>query len=260
MSDFENAEGKWPLCCNRFVAFIDVAGFKSLCENNHAEAIKLLKKLKEIAKKCNPHFRDEVDFILMSDSILFFSRDDSAESFVCFCQVIGEYFNWAMIHRLMNAGLAWGEMYVDKEEMIFCGKPLNQAYKLQEQMDYFGIICDKSINEYFESHKDDTLKENPEHLSYYKAFFVPVICKMKSKKESDYAIEKQEVLNFNWFSCQYEVTKPFEGPDGIYVGGYDERMSSVLEYYKKQCSNKQKISDRIENTKSVISQFGMGKG
>lgn len=253
-NESRNIDCKWPLLCDRFVAFVDVAGFKALC-NNHTEAINLLRTLKTIANKCNPHFKDVVDFILMSDSILFFSKDDSPESFVCFCQVIGDFFNWALTSRLMNAGLAWGAMYVDKEEMIFCGEPLNRAYILQEQMNYYGIICDTSITKYFDSHKDDELKENPENLSYYRSFFVPVICKMKNIKQLEYITENRQMLNFKWFARQYDVTKPFEDSAGICVGDYNERMSSVLDYYKAQCRDMPKIISKIENTEDVISQF-----
>ena len=142
---------EWDLNCKRFVAFIDIAGFKAMVHNEEATKIAtILGEFKYIAdKECEEYGKVGMLYtIAISDSIILISKDYSEDSFSCFCQSLGAVFNNTLTFKLMTAAVAFGEMYVDRTNMIFFGEPYNIAYSLQEQMNYYGVLCDDSMSEY----------------------------------------------------------------------------------------------------------------
>ena len=75
---------EWELNCKRFVAFIDIAGFKAMVQNEEATKIAtILGEFKLIAdKQCEKYGKvDMLYTIAVSDSIIIISKDDSEDSF-----------------------------------------------------------------------------------------------------------------------------------------------------------------------------------
>lgn len=93
-SDYESHG--WKVIEKRFVAFMDLAGFKATNQYEYYTYF-LLHALKEIAyNEQKSYVDDENEYlyvISVSDSIVIFSKDDSIESFCCFCHAVGRIFN-----------------------------------------------------------------------------------------------------------------------------------------------------------------------
>lgn len=250
----------WVPICKRFVAFIDIAGFKAMVKKESAtEIATLLSDFKLLAdKQCEEYGQPNMLFtIAISDSIVVFSKDDSEDSFACFCQSLGVIFNNAMTLKLMNAGVAFGDMYVDRANMIFFGEPYIIAYTLQEKMDYYGILCDESVSKYIKEKEHVTQNK---HFHFYKKLFIKQPSPLKILKISESSIYKdmQDVLNFKWFDMHFAPTHKFVEEDGIIVGTYYDRMLRVIERERKKLISTEeysKIEERINNTIEMIEIF-----
>ena len=254
---------EWKLNCKRFVAFIDIAGFKAMVHNEEATKIAtILGEFKIIAdKQCEEYgMADMLYTIAVSDSIIIISKDDSEDSFSCFCQSLGVVFNNTLTFKLMTAAVAFGEMYVDRTNMIFFGKPYNIAYSLQEQMNYYGVLCDNSMSDYLKSRELSTHNDN---FNFYKRLFIviPSSLKKESTDGRKSCNEMQENLNFKWFDMHFDPTHRFVEPDGIYVGTYYKRISFVFERerlnllrYKEKIA---RVEERINNTEEMIRLFSI---
>jgi hypothetical protein len=136
---------------NRFVAFIDILGFKNLVDSQtHSFVYNKLYALIDSIKEIHDEFGDEVKIWTFSDSILIVSKDDSED---CADSIL---FNTsALVTKSINLGLlskgavAYGNFTSDFENSIFFGKPLIDAYQLQEEMKVSSIIihhtCEKKL-------------------------------------------------------------------------------------------------------------------
>ena len=231
---------EWELNCKRFVAFIDMAGFKAMVHNEEATKIAtILGEFKYIAdKECEEYGKVGMLYtIAISDSIILISKDDSEDSFSCFCQSLGAVFNNTLTFKLMTAAVAFGEMYVDRTNMIFFGEPYNIAYSLQEQMNYYGVLCDDSMSEYLKTRELST-----HNAIFYKRLFI-----------------EKERLNFKWFDMHFDPTYRFVEPDGVYIGTYFERMSCIFEKERRALTNCKKdiskLERRISNTQEMIDLY-----
>lgn len=250
---------EWDLNCKRFVAFIDIAGFKAMVHNEEATKIAtILSEFKLIAdKQCEEYgMADMLYTIAVSDSIIIISKDDSEDSFSCFCQSLGVVFNNTLTSKLMTAAVAFGEMYVDRTNMIFFGEPYNIAYSLQEQMNYYGVLCDDSMSEYLKTRELST-----HNAIFYKRLFIelPSSLKEKTMNECKSCNEMKERLNFKWFDMHFDPTYRFVEPDGVYVGTYFERLSCIFEKERRALANckkdMSKLERRISNTQEMIDLY-----
>ena len=263
LSNIERDEW-WKVFSKRFVAFLDIAGFKSTSKFEFY-SYSLLQAFKEITKEEQKFYRENTNeylyIIAISDSIIVFSKDDSINSFCCFSHAIGRIYNKCIIlGRVVNAAVAYGEMFVDKDKLVFGGVPYDTAYNLQEQMGYYGILCDSSLNDYFIHNKDCT----DENYLLYKSHYIDVdyYMKVKDTKEETVKIFKR----FNYFWYDYELygnviytTKIHWGmrhinvctddPNGLVVGSYTDHISNVIENYGEE---KDKIKKRLNNTMNVL--------
>ena len=250
---------EWELHCKRFVAFIDIAGFKAMVKSEKitkiADMLGLFKLLAD--KQCEEYGHPCMLYtIAISDSIIIISKDDSEDSFSCFCQSLGVVFNNTLTFKLMTAAVAFGEMYVDRTNMIFFGEPYNIAYSLQEQMNYYGVLCDNSMSDYLKSRELSTHNAN-----FYKRLFIelPSLLKKKTTNECKSCNEMKEILNFKWFDMHFDPTCRFVEPDGVYVGTYFERLSCIFEKERLALANckkdMSKLERRISNTQEMIDLY-----
>ena len=235
---------EWELNCKRFVAFIDMAGFKAMVHNEEATKIAtILGEFRYIAdKECEEYGKVGMLYtIAISDSIILISKDDSEDSFSCFCQSLGAVFNNTLTFKLMTAAVAFGEM------------PYNIAYSLQEQMNYYGVLCDDSMSEYLKTRELST-----HNAIFYKRLFIelPSSLKEKAMNECKSCNEIKERLNFKWFDMHFDPIYRFVESDGVYIGTYFERLSCIFEKERRALANckkdMSKLERRISNTQEMI--------
>jgi hypothetical protein len=144
----------WNKTCNRFVAFLDIMGFKNLVmRSNHQELYELLKSFqptvamiendaksilaKEIKIENIPLTRP----VLFSDSIILISNDDSSGSANSLLFEVKWIMYRAMIKGIpMKGAIAYGEQTADFEKSLHFGRPLIDAYELQSELLLYSVV------------------------------------------------------------------------------------------------------------------------
>ena len=150
----ENNEAKkpWEVTCNRFVAFLDIMGFKDMVmRKSHKEVYDMLNGFSKMSKiiDSNPSFNTDVYITKFSDSIVIFSKDDNENTFITFITTVKLLFAESIIRNVpLKGAFAYGEISVNKSSSIFFGQPLIDAYLLQEDVYYYGVVCHNSIEKY----------------------------------------------------------------------------------------------------------------
>jgi hypothetical protein len=158
--------GDWIPTAKRFVGFLDLMGFKDyVARHNHDLVYETMKRLSQIKKVVDDFIPNGEKFkekklytTSFSDSLILFSSDDSLESFELISTSIRYILSRAIKEALpMKGALAHGLISVNKTEQIFFGQPLIDAYLLQEEVNYYGIIHHNSIEKYIEEKKSEKI-------------------------------------------------------------------------------------------------------
>jgi len=151
---------EWDIDCNRFVGFMDVMGFKDMiARKSHEEVGQMLYQMslireilqKEIVnplKNGNEMFEREerVKSITFSDSVIFVTKGDSLSDLIVLSAVLKLFQEVAIQGGAPTKGaVSLGRLTADFEKSIFFGQPLIDAYLLQEQLFYYGIVLDNEV-------------------------------------------------------------------------------------------------------------------
>lgn len=161
---------KWEITTDRYVAFLDIMGFKDLVQKMDHNAV--LKKLMDISesrdtlKLVNEHRNQNIALgttksYTFSDSIFIFSRSDSEED--AHKLVVDSLFilQYALSKQIpIKGAISFGKITVDIKKSIYFGQPLIDAYLLHEDLNLYGVISDhnfenkmtKMIRKYFEKY------------------------------------------------------------------------------------------------------------
>lgn len=163
MADDVNKE--WIETTERFIGFIDIMGFKDMVyRENPADLREVLmgipramEEYENIPGVNGPNYR----FSMFSDSIIVFSRDKSC--FDDFHSVMYYLFNQLFFMSIPFKGsIAFGEITTNFEKSIFFGRPLIDAYLLQEELLLYGIVVHGSAQKHIsEINKDFILYLTP---------------------------------------------------------------------------------------------------
>lgn len=148
----------WKTTDNRFVAFLDLLGFKDkVMRKSHDEIYNELNKISSIKKSLENLITteiitnnfDDVDIYIVSfsDSIVLFSKNDSIDNFKFFTIALRQLFSKAISNRIaLKGGIAHGVISVNKSEQIYFGQPIIDAYLIEEDVNYLGVVCHNSID------------------------------------------------------------------------------------------------------------------
>ncbi|PXV66819.1 hypothetical protein CLV62_10479 [Dysgonomonas alginatilytica] len=158
----------WKSIDNRFVAYFDILGFKDYVFSNSTEDIhKMLISLNKILPSDNDEEISEKHILCttFSDSIFIFTKSDSIEEFRNFIQFIRRFMRNSIRRKIpLKASIAYGEIVVYRDRKIFCGKPIVNAFLLQEDLQYMGIVIHHSVEDYI-------IKKNKYISNKYKRYF-----------------------------------------------------------------------------------------
>lgn len=156
--------GNWTITTERFVAFIDIMGFKNLVSTmSHSDLYNIMRTIDE-AKTINERIYDLkeksslVKSTMYSDSIMLYSKDKSTGSFESLIAAVSGLTNDLFINKIPHKGaIAYGTMTLDSKRSIYFGQPLIDAYLLQEELHFYGIILHGSIEEKMQGKLDTTI-------------------------------------------------------------------------------------------------------
>lgn len=235
----------WEPTCNRFVAFLDIMGFKDMVSRKkHADIYKMLESISKVSEEIakQPEFASNNVYITtFSDSIVIFSKDDTQWSLQQFITAVTYMFANMMLRSIpVKGACAYGEISVNKKRAIFFGQPQIDAFLLQEDVNYYGIVCHNSYDKYLYDSKDEKTRS---YLSYR------LKTKLKSGDITHY--------NLDWFTPAMfiadDVSKSFS--DDVVIEGiigklyfetsgsprkYIDNTMEMYERYKEKMNGKEK--------------------
>jgi hypothetical protein len=168
MAKKRKAHKKWEVTAPRFVAIIDIMGFKDMVARNpHKIVFERMQKLAETQNLIDLIYVDESDgqmdimSITFSDSIMIFSVDDSKESFENIANCTSYVVNQAIFNNIpMKGAIAHGEISADRKSQIYFGQPIIDAHLLQEELNYYGVVAHFSVDQYIKNNPTSNEEKN----------------------------------------------------------------------------------------------------
>lgn len=145
---------KWEEDSNRLILYADFMGFTSRVQSNPHEVIK--NELKGFRVKWTAKmtpFRNHLRFVQFSDSILIVANGTDFKMFNLLTKAAICLVHTSMSMKIPIKGvIAQGTFSYDKENELYFGKPLVDAYLLHEQLKYYGIVvhhtAEKTIKQF----------------------------------------------------------------------------------------------------------------
>lgn len=147
LSDNEVLDDGWFVTTKRYVVVIDIMGFKDfVLRNTHDHVYNMMKNL-NAKKKASENIKwHEIDSKLVkttnySDSIMIYSKDGSLDSLTALVNTTASFTYGLFLEGIPHKGaLAYGTMTLDISNSIYFGQPLIDAFLLQEELIFYGIV------------------------------------------------------------------------------------------------------------------------
>jgi hypothetical protein len=134
---------------NCWIAYFDILGFKNETQMNKGHLSVLAYMYEEITDRINnlpnigsPHY----ECSWFSDSFLFYSFNDSIESYRTIYFAAKEFFDYMIITKkwLLRGAITVGDFYVDRNSNIYLGDALVDAHNFTEKQDWIGLVLTPS--------------------------------------------------------------------------------------------------------------------
>jgi hypothetical protein len=141
---------------NYTIAICDILGFTNLVQENPLDTVvqtylgRLRKSLhhaihqnkipNEVPSLQALQAQDEVGLAWFSDTILIYTREDTDHNLMALLSCLS-WLVFETIHTVgtrMRCGVSYGEAFIDPENSIYVGKPLIEAYRLEEEQAWTG--------------------------------------------------------------------------------------------------------------------------
>lgn len=177
----------------RFVVFLDIMGFKERVARSTQDSLykeltafnrditTIINSTKTINAEPNPKqddrsdttlrtIEDEKDEILLtqfSDSIVIFSNGNTENNLKTISNVAKQIMIAAIDREKpipLKGALAEGDITCDKDKQLFFGQALIDAYLLEENIQYYGIVVHHSAEQSVKDYATDIFKNNLVHL------------------------------------------------------------------------------------------------
>lgn len=143
----KGSDKDWQITTKRFVTYIDIMGFKDMIARTpHSDVYNMMKRIEKKYKFYeNMKWKDigsnHVKSTTYSDSIILYSENESIESLKSIIRSTAGLINDLFVEGVPHKGaFAFGKMTLDTTNSIFFGQPLIDAYLLQQELHYYGII------------------------------------------------------------------------------------------------------------------------
>jgi hypothetical protein len=151
----------WPITCDRFVAFLDIMGFTNMLATlTAAEMYARMCLLHDEVRAAEAMARgivagpdgsvtvsdtrnqeELVRLVQFSDSTVAISRDGSDECSLAIRLAALKLFSHSLAEGFAFRGaIAFGNISADFERSIFFGEPIVQAYRLEGEQAWYGVI------------------------------------------------------------------------------------------------------------------------
>ena len=232
----------------RFVAFFDLLGFGSWLDSDGSQEVftyvrgflNLMIRASLPGSVVHPDMTVTVNdasigFINFSDSIVFYSRDDSLQCLDTMLRVSGEFMNAVITgpSRMLRGGIAFGDFFADPEVNAYVGEALIAAYKLEGAQEWLGCSLAASVTSHRHFH---------ELLTRYPQFIVRALVPLSGTSEVPYAL--------NWADKEFFSHISFNAERGL--DDCERRAFNSLTENEKELK---KLIRRMENTRAFVRHY-----
>jgi hypothetical protein len=228
---------------NCFIAFLDIMGFKDrVYRERHKDVITMFESFipaVETVKDASKQKTDRNDTktntipIIFSDSIFLVSKDNSIKSA---CDIIEDatwIFSKAIKKEIpIKGAIAYGEFTSDIEHSVYFGRPLIDAYELQNELRLYGVIIHHTAEKQLNKMNINGLKMIEDY--HFIKYHVPMKSGNIKHYLCDWTIYPQNIEPLNVISKLYNSVS---GKPRIYV---DNTIDFVREIQKRKAELKQK--------------------
>jgi hypothetical protein len=225
----------WKPTCKRFVAYMDIMGFQNLVlTSTHQEVLDIMEKFRIPIKKLKQEAEEResgrhkgwdtfknsiVKPVIFSDSVILFSNDDSEGAFENITWQATEIVSNALISGLPIKGtIAHGEQTADTNKSLYFGKPLIDAWELQNELLMYSIVLHHTTERY--------LAENGWIENFENAELVKYNTPLKTGKVKHYLVD--------WPVALSEFSKTMDSIPNLYYhasGSVRRYIDNTLDYY-----------------------------
>lgn len=141
-------QGLEALPQNRFVAMLDIMGFKKIVENEAtSEVAAIFRQIYDRIKE--KRYTDNLHITHFSDTILIVSKDDSVESFEGVVNTAASFENMMIANGYaINGCISHGGVTTESGNSF--GEPLANAHIQQEELFFYGITLDEKAEKKYE--------------------------------------------------------------------------------------------------------------
>ena len=136
-------QGNSLITCSRFVLFLDIMGFKNrVSKQEHGKVLRDLQKFQSEIQKCLSNYKAiNIQIAQFSDSIVLFSSNTYKASLLALSEVASSIMCIALRSNIpLKGALAKGKVTCDIPKQLFFGQALIDAYLLEENVKYYGIL------------------------------------------------------------------------------------------------------------------------
>lgn len=156
---------KWSPTCKRFVAYLDIMGFRNMVlREAHKDVLETMetfrvpiRKIKEEAKKRlqgKPSGWDTFEYtvirpVIFSDSVLLISSDESLGAVRNMIWQVKSIIAHSLSKGIpIKGAIAYGEQTANFGKSLYVGKPLIDAWELQNEIVLYGVVLHHTVEGY----------------------------------------------------------------------------------------------------------------
>lgn len=233
-------KASWIDTCERFVAYLDIMGFKDFVyTHSHSEVKDMLSRLhsaiKPIQRYANGQIsgklsskKGQVRPVTFSDSIILISKDNSEESAEQIVKDVGYITMRAIIlNRPISGAVAFGTQTSIFDDSLHFGRPLIEAYLLQKELKLLVTVLHHSAEKILAEYNIINRHEN----EYFFKYLVP----FKRDKITHYILDWGQLYP----KLKRELLGLYENVSG-YPRIYIDNTMKFLKWQEKQIKKQNK--------------------
>jgi hypothetical protein len=225
-----------------WIAYFDILGFKELLNKYNGPLDMFVedyneKIQKEAEAEVGP-WQDKAQAAWFSDTYLFFSFNDTIESF-CRIYLLSQWFFDALISEEIpvRGALTSGDFYADDKNHIYVGPGLIDAYEYSEKQNWIGLVITPSVKQKL---KGTDFSDYPHPTDFIK-YDVPVKKKknINGMMQTELAFEKLYAYKLSHFPGglsyaeeiirrMYQIAKNKFGKDQEFI--YKDKYENTLKF------------------------------
>ena len=154
----------YPPNDDRFVLFLDIMGFKERVNrvkiNDLQKQLMLfITKIKDIKPQLYGGSKVDIQMAQFSDSIVLVTKNTETKHLDRICRAAAKIMQTGMETGFaLRGAIAKGKMVFDERNQLFFGKALVDAYLLEEELGYYGIVFHESMEEIITQAKNEKIE------------------------------------------------------------------------------------------------------